>query len=421
MAELAERDFFTDLAIAEDPIPYFTELRAKSPVHREPHRGVMMVTGYDEALQVWSQPDKFSSCISIMGPMSPVSFEVKGDDISAEIREHHHLVPWATHFITFDQPEHMAHRTMLTRLLTYKRLKQNELYMIGLADRLIDKFIASGKCELVNDYAQTLATLVICDLLGVPEADRDELCETIGPPPGMVGDPDHKAAPDPLEYLDGRFTSYMAELRRAPQDNMMSELANSKFPDGSIPKLEELVRIATFLFVAGQDTSAKLITSIFKILGERPDLQALLRADRSKIPEFIEEALRFESPTKVNFRMTSTSTRVGDVEVPAGTVLTLGLGAINRDPARFDNPDEFQLGRAHVRDQIAFGRGPHACPGAPLARLEARVTLERFLDRLDNIRISEAEHGPPGARRYDYEATFILNGLNILHLEFDAR
>jgi cytochrome P450 len=112
---------------------------------------------------------------------------------------------------------------------------------------------------------------------------------------------------------------------------------------------------------------------------------------------------------------------VGDVAVPAGTVLTLGLGAINRDPSRFDNPEEFQLGRAHVRDHIAFGRGPHACPGAPLARLEAKVTLERFLDRLENIRISEAEHGLPGARRYDYESTFILNGLNSLHLEFDAR
>lgn len=421
MAELAERDFFTDLAIAEDPIPYFTELRARSPVTREPHHGVMMVTGYDEAMQVWSQPDKFSSCVSVTGPMPPIPFEVKGDDISAEVRKHHHLFPWATHFITFDQPEHMAHRTMLTRLLTYKRLKNNELYMIGLADRLIDKFIARGKCELVNDYAQTLATLVITDLLGVPEADRDELCDVIGPPPGMVGDPDHKAAPDPLEYLDRRFTEYMAELQRAPRDNMMSELANSTFADGSKPTLDETVRIATFLFVAGQDTSAKLITSIFKILGERPDLQAQLRDDRGKIPEFIEEALRFESPTKVNFRLATTSTMVGDVAIPAGTVLTLGLGAINRDPSHFDQPDEFQMGRPHVRDHIAFGRGPHACPGAPLARLEARVTLERFLDRLENIRISEAEHGPPGARRYDYESTYILNGLNVLHLEFDAR
>src|SRR6202041_1721106 len=133
-----------------------------------------------------------------------------------------------THFITFDGPEHAAHRGLLTRLLTFERLRKNAEYVEKLADRLIDRFIDRGKCEIVSEYSQPLATLVIADLLGVPEEDRDELVAIIGPPPGMVGKPEHKSAPDPLDYLDRRFTAYLAEGRTKPSDAMMSGIANSR-------------------------------------------------------------------------------------------------------------------------------------------------------------------------------------------------
>lgn len=178
------------------------------------------------------------------------------------------------------------------------------------------------------------------------------------------------------------------------------------------------MRIATFLFVAGQDTSAKLIASALKILGDCPPLLERLRAERQRIPEFVEETLRMESPAKVNFRVARRSTSVGGVDVPAGTLVTVALGAANRDPRRFEQPDEFRLDRPNLRDHLAFGRGFHACPGAPLARLEARITLERFLERMMELRISEAHHGPPGARRYHKVPTYILNGVTALHLEF---
>jgi len=108
------------------------------------------------------------------------------------------------------------------------------------------------------------------------------------------------------------------------------------------------------------------------------------------------------------------------VDIAAGTTVMVLNGAANRDPRRFENPDEFDVDRTNARQHIAFGHGVHTCPGAPLARAEARVSLERILDRLTEIRISEAEHGPPRARRYDYAPTYILRGLSRLHLEFGA-
>jgi cytochrome P450 len=418
MSEFDAMDFFTDQAIAADPIPYFNYLRSKCPVLREPHRGVVMVTGYEEAMEIYKQPKAFSSCVAVTGPIPPLPFEPQGEDINEQIEQHHHEFPWATHFITFDDAQHTAHRSILTRLLTQERLRKNEEYMQGLADKLIDQFVDRGRCEIVSEYGQLMATLVIADLLGVPEEDRDELVAMIGPPPAIIGDPEHKSAPDPLEYLDKRFTGYLEERRGKPGGDMMSELANSHFRDGSVPDLAALVRIATFLFVAGQDTSAKLIASAFRILGDCPHIQQRLRADRQRIPDFIEETLRLESPAKVNFRLARTRTSIGGVDLPAGTLVMIGLSAANRDPRQFHEPDQFQLERPGVRNHVAFGRGFHACPGAPLARLEARVTLERFLDRTTDIRICEEHHGPANARRYDYVPTYILHGLSALHIQF---
>jgi cytochrome P450 len=418
MQDFEAANFFTDTSLVDDPNPYFESLRSKCPMVREPNYGALMVTGYAEGHEIYSKGEDFSSCLAISGPLPGLPFKAEGSDIREQIRNNHDKVPWATHFITFDGPEHAAHRALLTRLLTHTRLKKNGEYMVGLADRLIDKFIDRGRCEIVSEYSQAFATLVIADLLGVPEEDRDELVATIGPPPAMIGDPGHKSAPDPLEYLDKRFSAYLEDRRSNPRDDMMSDLANSRFRDGSVPELGAVVRIATFLFVAGQDTSAKLIASAFKILGDCPHLQQRLRAERHRIPDFLEETLRIESPTKVNFRVAARDTSIGGERVPAGSVLTVLLSAVNRDPNHFEQPAEFKIDRANVRDHVAFGRGSHACPGAPLARLEARITLERFLERMADIRISESEHGPPHARRYNKVPTYILNGVTDLHIEF---
>jgi cytochrome P450 len=162
----------------------------------------------------------------------------------------------------------------------------------------------------------------------------------------------------------------------------------------------------------------RLLGAALQCIGERPDLQKLLREDRRRIANFIEETLRIESPVKGDFRLSRVPTTIGGVFLPAGTTLMVLNGAANRDPRRFERPDEFRIDRANARDHLTFGLGIHTCPGAPLARAEARVSLERLLDRMADIRISEAVHGPAGARRYDYVPTYILRGLQRLQLEF---
>jgi cytochrome P450 len=154
------------------------------------------------------------------------------------------------------------------------------------------------------------------------------------------------------------------------------------------------------------------------MMAEDPDLQQLLRRERDRIPNFVEETLRMESPVKGDFRLSRVPTRIGDTDLPAGTTVMLVNAAANRDPRRFDDPGTFDIDRENARHHLAFGRGIHTCPGAPLARTEARVSLERLLDRTSEIRLSEDKHGPPAARRFHYVPTFILRGLTRLYLEF---
>jgi len=155
-----------------------------------------------------------------------------------------------------------------------------------------------------------------------------------------------------------------------------------------------------------------------KILADRPDIQQLLRREPERIPNFIEETLRIESPVKGDFRLSRVPSTVGGVDIPAGTTLMVLNGAANRDPKQFDEPDTLDPSRPNARRHIAFGRGVHSCPGAPLARAEAGVCIERLLDRTTDIRIAEDRHGPADDRRYQYVPTFILRGLTELHVEF---
>jgi cytochrome P450 len=306
--------------------------------------------------------------------------------------------------------------------MTPKRLKENEAFMWRLADRQLDEFLAQGRCEFIRDYAQPFALLVIADLLGVPQEDHElfrTLLQTESRTPGQVEDTRQVRRPiNPLAFLAERFTSYVEDRRREPRADVLTGLATATFPDGSTPEVADVVAIASFLFAAGQETTARLLASALQVTAERPDLQQLLRDERDRIPNFIEETLRMESPVKSDFRLARTTATIGGVEIPAGCAVMVMPGAVNRDPARFERPDEFRIDRGNVREHIAFGRGIHTCPGGPLARVEARVSIERLLDRMADIRISEAEHGPAAARRYEYEPTYILRGLRALHLEY---
>ena len=191
-----------------------------------------------------------------------------------------------------------------------------------------------------------------------------------------------------------------------------------EFPDGSLPDVIDVVRVGTILFSGGQGTSARFQIALLKLIAEQPGLQQRLRQDRSLIPDFVEEGLRFKSPTKVNFRMARVSTQVGGIDIPAGSSLVLLLGAADRDERRFECPAEFHPDRPNAGQHVAFGRGRHSCPGGPLVRSESRITVNRILDRLDDIRISESHHGPPHGRHFQYTPSYIMQGVEALHLEF---
>ena len=421
VSDLDEPDFFRDDSLLNDPYPYFDHLRRRCPVQREPHHGVFLVTGYDEAIAVYRDTATFSSCNSVSGPFPGFPVPLEGQDVAALIEKHRDQLPMSDQLPTLDPPKHTAHRALLRRLLTPRRLEQNEAFMWRLADRQIDEFLAGGGCEFLSEFASPFALLVIADLLGVPEEDHARFRAQLASPRrgraiGSTG-PD-ALAHNPLEFLYQQFTRYIEERRRAPRNDVLTGLATAKFPDGSTPEVIDVVRVAANLFAAGQETSVRLLAAALRLIGERPDLQKLLRDERDRIPNFIEETLRFESPIKGDFRLSRVPTRIGGVDIAAGATVMVINGAANRDPRRFEVPGELLVDRANARDHIAFGHGIHSCPGAPLARAEARVSVERLLDRMADIRISEAAHGPASARRFEYAPTYILRGLRSLRLEF---
>jgi len=410
-------DFFRDDQVVADPYPYFDALRGQCPVRRERHHDVMMVTGYSEAIEVYNDAGTFSSCTSVSGPFPGFPVPLEGDDVTELIERHRHELPMSDQITTLDPPEHTDHRSVLMRLITPKRLKENEAAMWQLADRLLEPFLAAGEGEFISGFGVPFTRLVIADLLGVPDED---LAEFAADPRGRggVGTIGATMAHSPLDFLYGKFTTYIEDRRREPRNDVLTGLATATFADGSTPEVSVPVRVAANLFAAGQETTVRLLSAALRLIGEDPALQRQLRNERDLIPNFIEEALRIESPVKGDFRLSRVPTTVGGVDIPAGTTVMVLNGAANRDPREFPEPATFDLARPNARRHLAFGRGIHMCPGAPLARAEARVSLERLLDRTSDIRISEREHGPEGARRFQYVPTFILRGLTQLHLEF---
>jgi cytochrome P450 len=221
-----------------------------------------------------------------------------------------------------------------------------------------------------------------------------------------------------LEWLYDRFSRYVEDRRHRPGQDVLTALATTTFPDGRLPEVIDVVRVAANLFAAGQETTVRLLGTALQLLGEHPELQQRLRERPELIPNFIEETLRIEAPVKGDFRLARRSTTVAGVDIPAGSTLMVVNGAANRDPRHFQDPAEFRADRADAREHLAFGRGVHSCPGGSLARMETRVSIERLLDCTGVIGIAEEHHGPPGARRYQYMPTYILRGLTQLHLEF---
>lgn len=414
-ADLLGANFFRDRAVQDDPHPYFDAVRSIGPVWREPHYGVFLVTGHDEALDVYNDSVRFSSCNVISGPFLefPEPFALDATDVSDVIERHRGMLPFSDQLPSFDPPTHTAHRALMMRLLTPRRLRENEEFMARLSRQLLQQLISRGRCEFVDSYAKPFALRVVAELEGVPEADHASFAEGLSHvSEGMQ----HK----PLEFLYSQFVAYIEDRRRRPRDDIMTKMATATFPDGTVPDVADVALLAANLFTGGQETTVRLLTFAVQTLGDHADLQDRLRSDRSLVPGFIEEMLRFESPLRAQFRMARTSVDIGGVHIPAGSTVLVLPGAANRDPRKFPDPHVFDIDRPNSIYHLAFGHGIHHCAGAHLARAEGNVTVNQLLDLTEAWSIADDVHGGPGDRHYEYMPTHFLRGIERLVVDLRA-
>jgi cytochrome P450 len=421
MQRLEERDYFTDYEILKDPYAFFEAARAHGPIFQPPGRDYLIVTGFEETLEILKNSRDFSASIGLAGAAEPLPFEPEGPDITDQIEAHRGQILGGDYIVNLDDEAHTNLRSLVNRLFVPSRLKANERFMAEYSEELVRKAVANGGCELIREMAVPFVTMVIADLLGVPAEDRQLFMDTIvaAPPPGSLdsSENDYSGENHPMVVMGSYFVRYLHARLTDPRDDILTELANATFPNGEKPGVETIGSLAVFMFGAGQDTSAKILGSALRYIVDQPGLQDQVRSDPSLLPLLFEEVLRIQSSAKQTARVARRDTKVGDRDIAAGTRLLVAISAANRDPRRWEDPEEFKMGRPRYMEHVGFGRGKHVCAGAPLARVEVRILLEKLLRHTSKIEIDESRHGPPGARTFDYEPSFIIRGLNELHLK----
>ena len=433
MLDYETADFYTDVALVDDPHAYFDHLRAQGPVTKMPGRNVYAVTGFDETVAMALDTEHFSTINSVVGGKLVLPFEVKGDDISAALEAARPQIHFADQITSQGGKRHTDLRSILAPLFTPGRMKALEPRLLATADGLIDEFAGAGKVDIVKSYGGPYATLVIADLLGLPDDVRHRFRTALEGTVPMPMDASHEdMMKNPLASLGKDLFKLLAKRRllqhplmaplRAifgtPKD-ILAEMAAARFPDGGKPTLVDITSLAAFLFGAGQDTTNRLLAACMKVIATRPDVQQMMRDDPRRIGDLIEEVLRLDGAVKSGGRVCKKTTTLGGVEIKTGSVMMLSPLAANRDPRRFESPGEFILNRPRIKEHVGFGRGAHTCIGATLARREVAVSIERLLARMGNIRLSEEHHGPAGAWHFRHDPTYVLNSLSDLHLEFD--
>ncbi len=425
MQKLEDRDYFTDYEVAKDPYPFFEAVREHGPIYQPEGKDYLIVTGFDETIEILNNHHDFSAIIGLAGAAAPLPFEPEGSDITAQIEAARSQFLGGDQVVMLDDEPHTKLRSLMNRLFTPSRLKANEEFMTDYADQMVRAVVANGQCDLISEIATPYVTMVIADLLGVPVEDRQHFMDLIdaSPAPGNLDASlnTHEGETHPMVAMTGYFYRYISERQASPRDDILSELAHAEYSDGTRPTMMDLMTLGVFMYGAGQDTSAKLLGNSMRFIIDVPGLQEQLRADSSLIPAMLEEVLRLEGSTKQLSRLARRDTKIGEMPVKAGTKVLMGLSGGNRDPRRWDAPHKFRLDRPKIKEHIAFGRGKHVCAGAPLARVEVRVILEKFLEQTTHIDLDETVHGPRGKRNFDFEPSFIIRGLSSLQVKFTPK
>jgi len=386
-----------------NPYPVYDQLRATQPVRAMPD-GSWFLTRYDDLVAVYRDPRTFSSDKKI--EFAPKYLhapwqETQAPAPTAPLFDHH-----TTSLVFSDPPLHTRVRTLISGALTRRAIRDMEGGLVTLVEHLLDRIATLGGGDLIEDFASAIPVEVIGNLLGVPHADRGPLRgwslailgalePALTPEQEALG---NRSVADFLIYLE----HLVAERRRKPGDpqhDVLTRLIRGEADgaDGGRLSERELLHNCIFILNAGHETTTNLIGNALVALQEWPDAKTELlqrivhyRDDpaslESHLDSAVDEFLRFESSNQLGNRRATTACNVGGVDLPAGALVTLCIGAANRDPAQFDRPDRLDLWRRDNR-HLAFGFGIHQCAGLSLARLEGRIAIGRFLARFPGYRL----------------------------------
>ncbi|MFD9002443.1 cytochrome P450 [Streptomyces sp. NPDC059582] len=394
-----------------NPYPLYAELR-KTPVYHE-EDGPFVISGYYDIQSLLHDPRISSDARNLRS--------TAGDPLAAEADEEAALPP---SFLRLDPPEHDRLRRMTNRSFGPPHTPRHVYEMRGELSDIVTELIAgiesTERIDLVDQFSYPFPVTVICRLLGVPREDEarfhvwaDIIAASLDPDPSPGADSAErvKVAHSARTELGMYLAGLIEERRKKPGEDMLSLLATSPGPDGSMTTMEVL-STSVLLLIAGHETTVNLITNGMLTLLRNPDILQRLREDAALAVPIVEELLRFEPPVQlVPQRTTLADIEVRGVTIPKGSSLWLVLAAGNRDPERFDHPDRFDPDRGDIQ-HLGFGSGIHSCFGAPLARLEAQLALSELARRLENPRL--LEDPPP------YRQNAVLRGPRHLPIACDA-
>jgi cytochrome P450 len=380
-----------------DPYPLYARLRELDPVHRSP-AGPWVLTRHADATAVLRDPR-----------FSPNPAHLRGERPLVGPRRLDTKV-----LLFLDPPDHTRIRSLVSKAFTPHRLRRLRPRVQELVDELLDRVEDQGSLELIADLAYPLPVSVICELLGIPEVDRDTFRRWSSDASRMLDrdlDLDEEALERGAAAIAGfteHFVALIERRRREEGDDLLSALIAAE-EAGERLSWEELLSTIILLFLAGHETTVNLIGNGALALLRNPDQLERLRSDPSLGPGAVEELLRYDSPVHVTARIATTDLEVGGTPVAAGEQVIVLVAAANRDPAVFAGPDRLDVGRRDNR-HLSFSAGTHYCLGAALARMEGEIALGALVRRFPRLELVDPEPG--------YRDHLVLRGLRALPLSF---
>lgn len=371
-----------DPKVVANPYPLYHRLRSTDPVHWDPFLHKWVVTSYAEALTVLH---RFSAnCV-----LTPEQLQAMGLSLLTPLAE-----VLVRQMLFMDQPAHGRIRSLASRAFTPRRVENLRAQIQAITDMLLDAAQNKGRMDVVADLAYPLPAMVNAAMLGLPPSDWKQLTEWSGVFAQVLGN--FQYSPDRarqvlhhLEEMSAYFLKVVRACQQQPREGLISAFVAAEV-DGDRLTEEEVVANAILTMVGGQETTTNLIGNGLLTLLRYPDQLEELRADPSLMPSAVEELLRYESPSQQTTRLAPEDTELGGKLIHKGQTVMVVMGAANRDPERFPDPDRLDLRRQDNR-HLAFGWASHFCFGAPLGRLEGQIALATVLRRLPDLRL---EGGP---------------------------